>query len=193
MIEGVILAAGRSRRAGTFKPAHLHRGQPLLRHAVAGLAPWCDRVLVVAGHRHEEIASLMTGIPHAEVLTNPDPDAAMFSSIGLAAAVLAPTSSGFFILPADCPLVTAPTYKALLDQFTAHDTAHPTIPEHAGRGGHPVLLPATARTAIASAPPDATLRDIIRTLAPIRVAVTDPNVLMDLDTPADLAALTKEQ
>ena len=192
MIEGVILAAGRSRRAGIFKPAHLHRGQPLLRHAMDGLAPWCERVLVVAGHRQVEIAAMTAGIPRVEVLLNPDPDAPMFSSIHLAATALAPTCSGFFVLPADCPLVTATTYESLLDTFTAHDSKRPTIPEHAGRGGHPVLLPIAARTAISSASPDATLRDIIRALDPVRVPVADPNVLMDLDTPADLAALAKE-
>ena len=34
---GIILAAGRSRRAGAFKPAFLHRGKPLLAHAVDGM------------------------------------------------------------------------------------------------------------------------------------------------------------
>ena len=193
MIEGVILAAGRSRRAGLFKPAHLHRGQPLLRHAVDGLAPWCERVIVVAGHRRDEIAAMTAELPKTEVLLNPDPDAPMFSSIRIAAAALDPTGTGFFVLPADCPLVTAATCESLLDAFTIHDAKRPTIPEHAGRGGHPVLLPTTARTAILNAPPDTTLRDIIRALDPMRVPVTDPSVLMDLDTPADFAALAKEQ
>jgi len=193
VIEGVILAAGRSRRAGVFKPAHRHRGRQLLRHALDGLAPWCERVHVVAGHRHDEILTMTAGIPRVEVLINPDPEAAMFSSLRVVAAALTPASTGFFVLPADCPLVTAATYESLLDAFATHDAERPMIPEHAGRGGHPVLLPATARSAILSAPPDTTLRDIIRALDPVRLPVTDPNVLMDLDTPADLAALAKEQ
>lgn len=193
MIEGIILAAGRSRRAGVFKPAHLHRGRPLLLHAVDGLLPWCERVLVVAGHRRAEIAALAAGIPRVDVINNPDPDSSMFGSLRIAAAALAPQGDGFFALPADCPLVSPAVYHALREAFTAHDLARPVVPEHGRRGGHPVLLPAAARIAIRDALPRVTLRDLLRDLQAVRVPVDDPAVLMDLDTPDDLAALVQEE
>ena len=191
MYEGIILAAGRSRRAGVFKPAHLHQGHPLLQHALDGLMPWCERVLVVSGHRHAEVAALVAGTPRVEVLVNPDPDSAMFASLRLAAAALSPAVDGFFVLPADCPLVDVASYVALREAFLASDLARPVIPEHAGRGGHPVLLPAAARIAILDAPPRATLREVLRDLQALRVPVDDDAVLMDLDTPDDLAALAQ--
>ena len=192
MIEGIILAAGRSRRAGVFKPAHLHRGRPLLLHAVEGLLPWCERVLVVAGHRRAEVAALVAGIPRVDVVVNPDLDSSMFGSLRLAAAALAPGGDGFFVLPADCPLVCPTVYHALREAFAAHDLARPVVPEYDRRGGHPVLLPAAARIAILDALPRTTLRDLLRDLRAVRLPVTDPAVLMDLDTPDDLAALVQE-
>ncbi len=193
MIEGIILAAGRSRRAGVFKPAHVHRGRPLLQHAVDGLVPWCERVLVVAGHRLGEVAALVAGVPRVEMLVNPDPDSAMFASVRVGAAGVSAAADGFFVLPGDCPLVDPSVYDELLDTFAAHDAARPVVPEYAERGGHPVLLPAAARIAILDAAADATLRDVLRDLHAVRLPVTDPAVLMDLDTPDDLAALAQEE
>ncbi|MEQ1541322.1 MAG: molybdenum cofactor guanylyltransferase [Novosphingobium sp.] len=45
---GAVLAGGQSSRFGSDKALAVYRGAPLLDHAVAGLARWCDAV-VVAG------------------------------------------------------------------------------------------------------------------------------------------------
>jgi molybdenum cofactor cytidylyltransferase len=193
VIEGLVLAAGRSRRAGVFKPAHLHEGRPLLLHAVASLAPWCARVVVVAGHRHNEVAALLADDPDVRLVVNADHDRGMFSSVQVGAAALSPNVRGFFILPADCPLVDRTVPEALLEAFAQHDDGRPVVPTCQGRGGHPVLLPGSARQALTRAPITATLRDVIRTLDPLRLAVEHPSVLMDIDTRADLGALAEEQ
>ncbi len=189
MFAAVILAAGRSRRAGVFKPAHLHRGRPLLLHAIAGLQRWRAHVVVVTGFRHALIAGMLQGRPGVATVVNPRYDRGMFSSVRTGAAALPDGLMGFFVLPADCPFVAPATQAALLAAFARHGAAHPVIPVHAGRGGHPVLLPASARAAILAAPPEATLRDVIRTLDPRRLPVDDPAVLTDLDTPEDLRRL----
>ncbi len=193
MIEGLVLAAGRSRRAGVFKPAHLHEGRPLLLHAIASLAPWCGRIVVVAGHRHREIAAMLADQPDLALVVNDDHDRGMFSSVRSGAAGLSPDVRGFFVLPADCPLVDPAVPDALLRAFADHAGVRAIIPEHHGRGGHPVLLPAAARQAIDDAPAMATLRDVIRTLEPVRLPGQHPSVLMDIDTRADVRALAEEQ
>lgn len=189
-LAAVVLAAGRSRRAGVFKPAHRVAGRPLLQHAVAGLSPWCRLVVVVAGHRHAEVAALVAGRPGVRVVVNPDPDRGMFSSVQTGAAALGSGPAGVFVLPADCPLVGAAAYRALRDTFLAHGGQRPVIPTHGGRGGHPVLLPAAVLAASLGAPATSTLRDLLRTGDPVRQPVDDPAVRMDLDTPDDLARLT---
>ena len=193
MIEGLVLAAGRSRRAGVFKPAHVHEGRPLLLHAVASLARWCERIVVVAGHRHPEIAAMLADDPDADLVVNADHGRGMFSSVQRGAAAMSPDIRGFFVLPADCPLVDRTVPEALLEAFARHGDARAVVPTHGGRGGHPVLLPGRARRTLAGAPTTSTLRDVIRTLDPLRLPVEHPSVLMDIDTRADLGALTEEQ
>jgi molybdenum cofactor cytidylyltransferase len=193
VIEGLVLAAGRSQRAGVFKPAHLHEGRPLLLHAVASLARWCERVVVVAGHRHREVAAMLADDPDAHLVVNADHDRGMFSSVQVGAAALSADLRGFFVLPADCPLVDRTVPGALLEAFAQHDDARPVVPTCGGRGGHPVLLPGRARQILTDAPITGTLRDVIRTLDPLRLAVEHPSVLMDIDTRADLSALAEER
>ena len=198
-IGGIVLAAGRSERAGVFKPAFRHRGQPLLALAVTSLAPWCERLVVVGGHRHEEVAELLAdivatgalaGVP-AELAVNRGFDAGMFSSVRVGAGAVDPAVRGFFVQPVDCPLVAPEVYRDLLGAFDRLDGRRAVVPTHQKRGGHPVLLPGTAREAILLAGPDVILRDIVRRCAPLRVPVASASVLMDLDTPADLADLAR--
>jgi molybdenum cofactor cytidylyltransferase len=193
VFEAVILAAGRSRRAGTFKPAHLYRGEPLLRYAVNGLAPWCRRLIVVAGHREAEVAALVAGCDHVLVVTNPAPDEGMFSSVRCGVRVLHPGCRGFFVLPADCPLTGATVPGLLLAAFTSEGGQRAIVPEHAGRGGHPVLLPAAALALVFAAPATATLREVIAGIGATRLPVAEAAVLMDLDTRADLDALVRTE
>lgn len=192
MLDGIILAAGRSRRAGVFKPGHRWRGRPLLRHAVDALAPWCDRLVIVTGHRHDEVAALAGDLPGVVLARNPDPDRGMFSSVQTGAAAVSPDARGFFVLPADCPVLEADVARALLDAFADRAGApRCVVPEHEGRGGHPVLLPAAARQAILEASFTGTLRQVIGNLGATRVPVASSSVLTDLDTADDLARLPR--
>jgi len=189
MIDGIVLAAGQSSRAGVFKPAHEHDGQPLLVHAVDSLAPWCERVVVVAGCRHREVTAILAQRPWARLALNPAWEDGMFSSVQAGLTVVSRRLRGLFVLPVDCPFLSQSTATALIDAFWAHDARQVMVPEYQGRGGHPVLLPESLRETIARAPGTTTLRDVIHAAEPVRVAVDDPSVLLDLDTPNDLQAL----
>lgn len=191
MLEGIILAAGQSSRAGFFKPAHLHQGQPLLLHAVDSLAPWCDRVIVVAGHRHREVRDLLKPRRWVRLTLNRDYEQGMFSSVRAGMRVLTRGVRGVFVMPVDCPWLEAPVATALIDTFNLHDRTRAVVPEHQGRGGHPVLLPAACRETVARAAADTTLRDIVRGFDPVRVPVQQASVLRDLDTPDDFQALAQ--
>jgi molybdenum cofactor cytidylyltransferase len=191
-LAGVVLAAGHSRRAGVFKPAFVHDGKSLLLHAIDGLEPWCTSVVVVAGERRDDVAALAAERPGVVTVANPRPDDGMFSSVRVGAAALGEGLDGFFVLPADCPLVRAATYAALVAAFVARNRVEALVPEFGGRGGHPALLPVTARDVVLAAPLPMTLREVLRDLHAARVPVTDAAVLMDLDTAEDLRALSAE-
>lgn len=187
--DAVVLAAGLSRRAGVFKPAVVVAGRALLRHAVDGLRPVCRRIVVVTGHEHAAAAALVAGLPGVAVVHNPRYAEDMFLSVQAGAAALAADGRPFFVLPADCPFVPPAVPRALLEAFAAAAGARAVVPEHAGRGGHPVLLPAAARALILAAGPGTTLRHVVAGCDPLRLPVDAPAVLADLDTPADLADL----
>jgi molybdenum cofactor cytidylyltransferase len=191
MIEGIVLAAGQSSRAGFFKPAHLHQGQPLLLHAVDSLAPWCDRVVVVSGHRHQEVREMLEPRREVRLTLNRDHEQGMFSSVRAGMGVLSRSVRGVFVMPVDCPWLEPPVATALIDTFNLHDRIRAVVPEHEGCGGHPVLLPAACREMVARAAADTTLRDIVRRFDPVRVPVEQASVLCDLDTPDDFQALTQ--
>jgi len=63
------------------------------------------------------------------------------------------------------------------------------VPTFDGRGGHPILLGAGVFTAIRALEPDEPLRDLLRTRNRLDVAVDDPGIRIDLDTPDDLRHL----
>ena len=186
---GVVLAAGRSRRAGAFKPALVLAGKPLLSHAVDSLAPWCRRVIVVVGHDRERAASLVDARPMVTVVDNPRYDEGMFVSVQTGVRAVDPSCDGFFILPVDCPLVAPEVFAALGAAFGASGAARPLIPTHGDRGGHPALAPIALREAILEAPATATLRGILAAAGALRMPVASPSVLTDLDTPAELESL----
>lgn len=196
LFEGIVLAAGRSQRAGTFKPAHVHEGQPLVAHAIASLWPWCRRVIVVTGYRHELIAALIAeqiaSRPQLTLAVNQAFDDGMFSSVQTGVRLLDEQCTGFFVLPADCPLIGTAVPGEMVRTFLAHDGRRAVVPEHRGRGGHPVLLPGAARALILAAAAPATLREVVKRLDPVRLPVAQAAVLMDLDTRSDLAALTAD-
>jgi len=184
---GLVLAAGLSRRAGTLKPAIEVAGRSLLAHAVDGLLQRCGQVVVVVGHEAKRVADLVAGRPEVKTVLNAAYEEDMFRSVQAGVGALPETLDGFFILPVDCPLVSAEVLEAMVLAFDTDPDRHPVVPVHAGRGGHPVLLSANARESILEAGPPANLRTILQDLQARRITVASDTIHLDLDTPEDLA------
>ena len=89
---------------------------------------------------------------------------------------------------ADHPLVEAETFRALVSEYER--TLKPiVIARHDGRRGHPVLFARSIFAELFAAPEDRGARVVVNA-DPGRVVyadVDDPGVVLDLDTPADLA------
>lgn len=181
-VDGILLAAGGSCRAGVFKMETLVGGKPLLLWGLEAMAAACDRVIVVAGCDAEKIAGLVAGRPKVELLVNERYAQGMFSSVQAGAAGV--RASRFFLLPGDMPLVRAAVFCELL----RHE-AEIVIPTCRGRRGHPVLLAASLLAAIRDEPPGSNLGALIRRRGFATVEVGDPGILADLDLPGDITAL----
>ena len=117
----------------------------------------------------------------ARIVMNPTPEAGRTGSLQLGLAVV--KAREVLCWPVDHPLASEATARALL--ATPGDWV---VPEHAGRGGHPILLRGIALDAVRSAPPSAPLRDLASAvgIVPVRVPIGDAGVLANLDSPDDL-------
>jgi molybdenum cofactor cytidylyltransferase len=187
--SGMVLCAGHSRRAGVFKPAFVYEGKPLVAHAIEGMQPWCGRIAVVTGWRQAEVAALVRGTAQVTLVDNPHFAAGMFTSVQAGLWTLDEATEGVFVLPVDCPLVTPDVYRQLTAAFATDGARRSIVPTCGGRGGHPVLLSRSARMRALAAPPDSSLRAVLREVEVRRFDLTDASILVDLDTPADLDAL----
>ena len=177
-VEGVILAAGSSSRAGTFKPALLVGGRPMVERCIKGMRPVCSRIIVVGGHDFESLHSLVEGIAGVECVQNAAYRKGMFTSVK--AGLSRVRGERCFILPADIPLVPLRVFEALLSV-----SADIVVPSYRGRSGHPVCCSATVIPRILSEPDDASLRDVIRAIGVRPVPVDAEEILLDVDTPEE--------
>ena len=191
-VAAVVLAAGSSSRMGAFKPLLEIEGRTLLERAVSVFTSAGVRdVVVVAGHRRDEVAAAAARAG-ARVITNPGYDQGMFSSLRMGVLGLDPSVTRFFVLPADVPLVRPETIGRLLRQGrAARGAAAVVYPLSGGVEGHPPLLDGALRAEIRAADPPGGLRELLlgHAAASAVVEVDDPGVLLDADTPEDLARI----
>jgi molybdenum cofactor cytidylyltransferase len=147
-----------------------------------------DGVLVVLGHRSEEIAAELAG-EDAEIVFNPRYLEGMLTSIQAGAAAASPETEWLVIALGDQPWVRPETVALLLDEARAALDAGQTIvvPSYAGRRGHPMVVHTCHRAEIAALDPDVGLRELMRRHpeAVRHVVVDEERVLQDMDTPED--------
>jgi molybdenum cofactor cytidylyltransferase len=190
-MAAVVLAAGLSRRMGSFKlllpwDGHTVIGQVVTTLAAAGLSP----ILAVVGHRAGEVAAALAG-SGAMVVANPRyAEGEMISSIQAGLAALADSPAGIaatLLCLGDQPQLQAETVCAVLAAGAAGGCQKVVIPSYEMRAGHPILLPRWLWPEIMAGPPD--LRSVLKAHREqtLYLAVDTPAVLADLDTPADYA------
>lgn len=180
-VDGVLLAGGCSCRAGAFKMETTVGGRPLLLWGLEALTVACERVIVVAGSDAEKVQRLVAGCPRVELVVNENYASGMLSSVQ--AGVRRVRAAHFFLLPGDMPMVAPGTFTRLL---LAPGDPEIVVPACGGRRGHPVLLSSALIPGILAEPPNSSLGEFIRRRGGAVVAVEDPGILADLDTPADL-------
>ena len=178
-VDGVLLAAGRSRRAGVFKMAAPVGGQPLLLWGVDALGAVCGRVIVVAGAEAGRVEQLVAGRPGVELVVNELFASGMLSSVQAGARSV--RASRFFLLPGDMPLVGAGVFRKLLER-----PGDIVVPACTGRRGHPVLMSSRLIAGLLAEPPGSSLGRFIRRHGSETVETGDPGILSDLDDGEDM-------
>ena len=167
--------------------------QTFLSAAIESLNAFSEMVLVVVGKNAPNIAPAVFA-NGADLVTNPAPERGQFSSLQIGLhEVLNHGRDAAIVTLVDRPPANPATLRTLCDSFAA--AAYGTwaiVPEYGGKHGHPVLLAREMIEAFLKAPPTANARDIEhQNQQHIEyVAVDDPAVTLNVDTPEDYAALS---
>jgi molybdenum cofactor cytidylyltransferase len=162
--------------------------KPLVAAAYDAVRPICDDMVVVLGHEADAVAAALG--ERAFHRAESDPDAPMFESIrtGLKAAQSLDAAATIVLQPGDHPEVAESTLVAITE-WSLKRPVHAIIPQHAGAGGHPVLIPpAIAALLIETNCPEGLGEYwLAHPELCFRIAVDDASVLRDIDMPSDLA------
>lgn len=189
-IGAIVLAAGRGTRFGEApKMLAALAGRPLVRHvAEAALAGGLRPVLVVVGHRAEEVGAALDGLPVA-LVENPAFAEGLSTSLKAGAAALPAGLGGAFVLLGDMPLVGAGLIGRLAGAWREAGRPAALVPTYGGRRGNPVLLGRAILDRVGTLSGDAGAGRLLKSETGILAwPVDDPAVALDIDTPEALAA-----
>lgn len=176
-MEGIILAAGLSTRLPAYKLVQEISGKPLLLHTLDTMLPFCEKVYIITGHQHKQLESLVKDYDNVVCVFNHVYKEGMFESVKLGVSLV---NSDFFIMPADCPFVSARTYDQLLAQ-----SGLVLVPSYNYKAGHPIKLDYALKSIIMNSHAPH-LRAVLNQYKKTYITVDDPYVLVDIDTEDDL-------
>lgn len=191
-IAAIILAAGRSRRMGKFKPLLPFGNQTVIESCVSNFrAASVAEIVVVLGHSAEAVREQLSASSVAFV-TNPNPDSEMSASIVLGVDALTDVARAVLITPVDHPAIHPQTIGLLIEKWRGG--AKLIQPEFQGKGGHPVLIDLSYRDELKRLDSDAGLRGFFNKHRAdvLRLPVDSPFVARDMDTWEDYCALHED-
>jgi molybdenum cofactor cytidylyltransferase len=189
-IAGVVLAAGRASRMGSNKLIAELDGEPIVRRTVrAVLGSRARPVIVVTGHEAEAVRGALAGLD-VQFAHNPDFALGMSTSLRVGVAA-AGAVAGALICLGDMPRLEPRHLDAVIDAYRSGEPDEIVVPTCDRKRGNPVLWPQSYFAEIAELTGDVGARALIdRHAEQVRlIAIDDPAILVDVDTPAALAAL----
>lgn len=187
----IVLAAGRSQRFGAEnKLLHPLNGVPLVRHTVEHVAEaGLGQVVVVTGHDADDVERALQGLC-VKCVRNATPWAGMGTSLAVGANAIGDDMQAVMIMLGDMPALKGETLVRILDGFDPAGGQDIAIPYYDGKRGHPVTFGAKYLPRLRALTGDQGAKALLREVPErIRaVQVTDPGIVMDVDTPGDLPA-----
>jgi molybdenum cofactor cytidylyltransferase len=201
-IGAIVLAAGQSLRfraaggASATKLVEKLANKPIVRMATeAALASRARPVIVVTGHARSAVEAALAGLDVGSVY-NPEFSSGLASSLGVGLSTMPADVAGALILLGDMPWIDARLIDAIIAAFLASETALAAAPTCGGRRGNPVLLGRGLFDAAMRLEGDEGARRLIGSLGVgelIEVVAPDAGVIVDIDTPGDLAAARRSR
>lgn len=197
--SAVILSAGFSSRMHDFKPLLPIGGVPALGRLVGAFyAAGLEEIIVVVGHRQEEVCEYLQTLPrdvrrvvrpvHNQIFAE-----GMYTSVRAGVRAVAEHKEAFFMLPVDYPLVGSGVFATLMTHWCEKKAEHTRLlyPVFGERRGHPPLLSAEFIPEILTEDQPMGLRSFFRSHQhqAENVMVNDETVLWDMDCREDYERL----
>lgn len=179
MNVAIILAAGESRRMGEPKQLLPFAGKTMLECVLdAFTTPRVDQILVVLGHRAEQIARRICS-SGATIVANKMHKRGMFSSVQAGLRAVPPSAKLVLLGLGDQPRLKRATVDKLVSGFPGKIL----IPTFNGRQGHPLLFEARYIPEILALDESLTLKHFLANHPDeiTRRVVDDEGVLVDID------------
>lgn len=142
LFKGLVLAAGMSKRMGSFKPLMKVNEHTLIENSIHSLLEaQVEHIVLVVGYRGEEIEALFDQQKSIRekltIVYNPYYEQSeMLDSVKIGLSYL-DKCDGFFLLPGDMPAVSKNTFVQLKKAFKSGSIVFPTIENHRK---HPPLI-----------------------------------------------------
>ncbi|MFI5352894.1 MAG: NTP transferase domain-containing protein [Candidatus Binatales bacterium] len=187
-IEGILLAAGESRRMGYPKPMLEIDGRTFVDRLSAAMLESVSRVIVVLGAHAERVRrAIPDDDPRIVIIENRDYARGQLSSLKTGLSQVGAQARAVMVHLVDHPAVGAATFAGLIAEYERSGKPI-VIARFRARRGHPVIFDRSVFRELMDAPFDQGARAVVNA-DPGRVGyleAADPGVVMDLDTPEDL-------
>ena len=195
-LAGVVLAAGRSERIGAPKALLDFRGRPFVVRILEALEALDLKTrVVVLGLDAPRVRPALAG-HDCLIVENPSAAGGPIASLRCALGALRPLQPGAVLAwPVDVPHVRITTVERLMETYQ-RSGAPAVVPAFGGRRGHPVIWDASLFAELESS--EAASRHGARAVLHAHaaelaeVAVDDPAVIDDINTPEDYERLVRE-
>jgi len=191
-LEGIILAAGESRRMGYPKPLLEIGGRTFIAHIAETMLAVVPRLVIVLGAHSDRVRGAIPRDARIAIVENPNYARGQLSSLKVGLSAIQPDAAGALVHLGDHPMVKVETFQAIVDAYVdAYNEAKKPIvvARHNGHRGHPVIFDRALFGELLCAPEEEGARHVVNADAS-RVAyvdLNDPGINLDLDTPSDLS------
>jgi molybdenum cofactor cytidylyltransferase len=190
-VAAIVLAAGRGTRFGR-EPKLLARlgGKPLVRRvAEAAAISIADPVIVVTGHRANEIEDSLEGLP-IQVVRNTAFAGGLSTSLKVGFGALPDKVKAAVVLLGDMPLIEAGLINILVNRWREMGEPAALVPTLNGKRGNPVVLSRELDDMIDGLSGDVGAGPALRGRAGVlEWPTTDPAILKDIDTEDEIGKL----
>ncbi|MCK8825486.1 molybdenum cofactor cytidylyltransferase [Fuchsiella alkaliacetigena] len=190
MISAIVLGAGVSSRLGRAKQLLPFGEKTVIERVVDNLLlSDIEELVVVLGHRAEEVAGLLV---NKEVITVYNPDYKMGQSTSLIAGLesIEQAATGILCMLGDQPLVKSETINQLISHFKQSEQLI-VAPKYQGQLGNPIIFATQLKSEMLMASGDQGARWLLSKYRDRlkEIEVEDRGVILDIDTEADYRKL----